>query len=136
MKVQELMSRKVRLARPEQTIREVANIMASEDVGAMPVEENDRLAGMVTDRDIAVRAVATGQGPDTKVAEVMTRGIKYCFEDQELSEVAANMAKQQLRRMPVVNRERRLVGILAIADVARKNQDEAMAAAIEGISKA
>ena len=136
MKVQELMSRNVRLARPEQTIREVAKLMQSEDIGAMPVEENDRLAGMVTDRDIAVRAVAAGHGPETKVADVMTRGIKYCFEDQELAEVASNMAKQQIRRMPVVNRERRLVGILAIADVARKDQDAAMTAAIEGISKA
>ncbi|MGE0310552.1 MAG: CBS domain-containing protein [Lautropia sp.] len=136
MKVQELMSRDVRLARPEQTIRDVARLMQSQDIGAMPVEENDRLAGMITDRDIAVRAVAAGHGPDTRVSEVMTRGIKYCFDDQELDEVAANMAKQQLRRMPVVNRERRLVGILAIADVARRELDAATAKAIEGISKA
>ena len=136
MKVSELMSRNVRLARPDQTIREVARIMASEDIGAMPVEENDRLAGMVTDRDITVRAVAAGHGPDTTVNDVMTRGIKYCYDDQELEEVVNNMAKQQLRRMPVVNRARRLVGILAIADVARRDQDEAIASALEGISKA
>ncbi len=136
MKVQDLMSRNVRLARPDQTIGDVARIMASEDIGAMPVEENDRLAGMVTDRDIAVRGVGAGRGPDALVGEVMTRGIKYCFEDQALEEVAANMAKQQLRRMPVINRERRLVGILAIADVARRDLDKITASAIEGISKA
>ena len=88
------------------------------DAGVLPVTENDRLVGMITDRDIAVRAVAHGKSPDTPVREVMTAEIKYCFDDEDLEHVARNMATQQLRRLPVVNREKRLVGILSLGDVA------------------
>ncbi len=127
MKVREAMTREVRLARPEQSIQEAAKQMAEMDIGALPVEENDRLVGMITDRDIAVRAVAQGRGPDTRVSDVMSSEIRYCFEDQSIDEVMQNMGDLRVRRLPVVNRDKRLVGILSLGDVALEDgaQDEA-----------
>jgi CBS-domain-containing membrane protein len=94
-------------------------VMAKADTGALPVGEEDRLVGMLTDRDIAVRLVAQGKDPaKTKVREVMTAEVRYCFEDEDLDHVAENMAEQRLRRLPVVNREKRLVGIVSLGDLA------------------
>src|ERR671933_1354767 len=118
MRVSETMTRDVRIASPDQSIREAARIMAEIDAGVLPVGENDRLVGMITDRDIAIRAVAEGKGPDTSVREVMTEDVKYCFEDEDTDHVARNMADQQVRRLPVVNRDKRLVGILSLGDLA------------------
>jgi CBS domain-containing protein len=136
MKVREAMTRDVRLVKPEQTIREAANLMAELDIGALPVEENDRLVGMITDRDIAVRAVAEGRGPDTRVSEVMSREIKYCYEDQSIDEVTQNMGELRIRRLPVLTREKRLIGILSLGDLAidETAQDEA-GEALGGISR-
>jgi CBS domain-containing protein len=113
------MTRDVRIANPGQSIRDVAKIMAEIDAGALPVGENDRLVGMITDRDIAIRAVALGKGPDTPVRDVMSSEVKYCYEDEDLEHVADNMGELQVRRLPVVNREKRLVGIVALGDIAR-----------------
>ena len=136
MKVREAMTREVRLVRPEQTIREAAALMAQLDIGALPVEDNDRMVGMITDRDIAVRAVAHGRGPDTKVREVMSTEVLYCFEDQTVDEVTRNMADVRVRRLPVVNRDKRLVGILSLGDLAidASAQEEA-GEALGGISR-
>ena len=135
MKVAQAMSRDVRVANPNQSIREVAGTMAEIDAGVIPVGEDDRLVGMITDRDIAVRAVAAGKGPDTPVRDVMTHDVKYCFEDEDLNHVAKNMAEQRVRRLPVVNRDKRLVGILSIGDVALKQGKKAAGEAISGISQ-
>jgi len=118
MKVSDCMTRDVRLAAPEQTLREAASLMAELDVGVLPVGENERLVGMITDRDIAVRGVACGRGPDATVREVMTDNVKYCFADQTLEEVSRNMGDIQVRRLPVVDREKRLVGIISLSDIA------------------
>ena len=118
MKVGEAMTRDATLASPDQTVREVAGVMADKDTGVLPVGDGDRLVGMVTDRDITVRAVAGGKGSDTRVREVMTPGVGYCFEDQDLDEVARTMGDEQVRRMPVLNRDKRSVGILSLGDVA------------------
>jgi CBS domain-containing protein len=136
MKIREAMTQDVRLARPDQTIREAANLMAELDIGALPVEENDRLVGMITDRDIAVRAVAQGKGPETQVRDAMTKDIKYCYEDQEIEEVTQNMGDLRVRRLPVLNRDKRLVGILSLGDLAldEEAQDEA-GEALGGISR-
>lgn len=136
MKVREAMTREVRLVRPDQTIREAANLMAQLDIGALPVEESDRLVGMITDRDIAVRAVAQGHGADTPIGEVMSRDVKYCYEDQTIDEVTRNMADIRVRRLPVLNRDKRLVGILSLGDLAidASAQDEA-GEALGGISR-
>jgi CBS domain-containing protein len=135
MRVNEAMSRDVRVANPEQRISEAARTMAEIDVGVLPVGENDRLVGMITDRDIAVRAVAAGKGPDTLVREVMSVNVKYCFEDEDLVHVSKNMAEQQVRRLPVVNRDKRLVGILALSDIAAKEGSRVTGRAVEGISR-
>jgi CBS domain-containing protein len=104
---------------PEQTISEAARLMAEIDAGALPVGEEDRLVGMITDRDIAVRAVAEQKPPTTKVREVMSQEVLYCFDDQELDDIAQNMSEVKVRRLPVVNREKRLVGIVSIGDLAK-----------------
>jgi CBS domain-containing protein len=119
MKVSECMTRDVRVTAPTQTLREAARLMAELDVGVLPVGEHDRLIGMITDRDIAVRGVATGRGPDATVAEVMTDSVMYCFADQTLEEVSRNMGDIQVRRLPVVDREKRLVGIISLSDIAQ-----------------
>ena len=118
MKVREAMTRDVQLVKPQQPISEAARLMAELDIGALPVEENDRLVGMITDRDIAVRAVAHGRGPDTPVADVMSREVKYCFEDQSIDEVTQNMGELRIRRLPVLTRDKRLIGILSLGDLA------------------
>jgi CBS domain-containing protein len=99
-------------------------IMAEIDAGSVPVATSERLVGMITDRDIAVRAVAMGKGPDASVGDVMTADVKYCFDDQEVEEVTQNMGDIQVRRLPVVNREKRLVGILSLGDVARTGSQD------------
>jgi CBS domain-containing protein len=119
MRVSEAMSRDVRIASPDQTICEAARLMGEIDAGALPVGENDRLVGMITDRDIAVRAVAEDKPPSTKVRDVMSCEVLYCYDDQDLDEVAINMGDEQVRRMPVVNRDKRLVGIVSLGDLAQ-----------------
>jgi len=120
MRVKDAMTTDVELASPTQTIRQAALLMGKADCGALPVADKDSLVGMITDRDIAVRAVAAGKGPNTLVKEIMSAEVLYCFEDQTLEEVADNLGDQQLRRLPVMNREKRLVGILSLGDMARK----------------
>jgi CBS domain-containing protein len=135
MRVSDAMTREVRIATPGQSIRDVAKMMQEINAGAMPVGENDRLVGMITDRDIAIRAVAQGKGPDTPVREVMsTEKVLYCYEDDELDNVAKNMGDQQVRRLPVVNRDKRLVGIVSLGDLAQKEKRSA-GKAVSGVSK-
>ena len=135
MKVSEAMTCDVRVTSPDQSIREAARIMAEIDAGVLPVGEGDRLVGMITDRDIAVRAVAEGKGPDTPVREVMTQDVKYCFKDEDTDHVARNMADQQVRRLPVVNRDKRLVGILSLGDVAVMEGARPAGEALTGVSQ-
>jgi CBS domain-containing protein len=118
MKVSDCMTRDVRVAAPNQSLRDAASLMAELDVGILPVGDNDRLVGMITDRDIAVRGVACGLGPESTVQEVMTDNVKYCFADQSIEEVSRNMGDIQVRRLPVVDREKRLVGIISLSDIA------------------
>jgi len=118
MQVNEAMSSDVKIAAPDQSIRDAARMMAELDAGVLPVGENDRLVGMITDRDIAIRAVAAGKPPNTPVREVMSSEVKYCFEDDDLDDVAENMADIKVRRLPVLNRQKRLVGIVSLGDIA------------------
>jgi CBS domain-containing protein len=115
------MSRDVTLLNPDQTICVAASLMAEIDAGALPVGENDRLVGMITDRDIVIRAVAQGRSADTKVADVMSKEVLYCFDTDEIDDVARNMGKARVRRLPVVNRDKRLVGIVSLGDLARND---------------
>jgi CBS domain-containing protein len=135
MKVSEVMTRDVQLIEPTQTIRDAARLMAELDAGIMPVREGDRLVGMITDRDIAVRAVAEGKGPDTPVREVMTEDVKYCYEDDDTTDVARNMADIQVRRLPVLTRDKRLVGIISLGDMAVTEGASQAGEAVAGISQ-
>src|SRR5690606_32854707 len=135
MKVSEIMSRDVRVANPRQTIRDAAAIMSEIDAGIVPVGENDRLVGMITDRDIAIRAVANGKGPETPIAEVMTRDVKYCFEDEDCERVLDNLGDLQIRRVPVVSRDKHLVGILSLGDLANQSANGHAGAALAEISR-
>src|SRR6185295_5360867 len=122
MQVKDAMTRDVELASPTQTIRQAALLMGKIDCGALPVADKDSLVGMITDRDIAVRAVAAGKGPKTLVKDIMSAEVLYCYEDQTLEQVADNLGDMKVRRLPVMNREKRLVGILSLGDMARKEK--------------
>ena len=136
MQVQEIMTQPVDTIDPSTTSREAARRMRDENIGALPVRENGELIGMVTDRDIVARAVAENSLPsNTAVSAVMSQGIYYCFEDDSLEEAARIMAEHQVRRLPVLNHAQQLVGIIAIADIARSGDKEAEEEAIEGVSE-
>lgn len=135
MKVRDAMTSNVQIASPDQSIQAAAQIMAEIDAGLVPVGENDRLVGMLSDRDIAVRGVAAGKSPQTLVREIMSAEVKYCFDDDDVETVCGNMAEQQVRRLPVVNRDKRLVGILSLADVATFDRGSSSGAALSGISQ-
>lgn len=135
MKVSEAMTSEVEIANPGQSLREAAAAMVKLDVGALPVGENDRLVGMITDRDIAVRGVAKGLNSDAKIREVMSPEILYCFEDEDVENVAANMRETKVRRLPVLNRKKRLVGIVSLGDIALQEGPATAGDAICGISE-
>jgi CBS domain-containing protein len=135
MKVSEAMTRDVRIASPDETICDAARAMAALDAGVLPVADKDRVIGILTDRDIAVRAVATRKGPDTPIGDVMTKDVKYCYEDEDLEHVASNMGDIRVRRLLVVNRDKRLVGIVSIGDIAAVKPRAAAAEAIAGVSR-
>lgn len=123
MLVKDVMHKKAKVINFQDSVEAAAKIMVSEDCGSIPVEKDDRMVGMLTDRDIAIRVVAKGKDPkNTKVKDVMSEGINYCFEDDNLEEASAKMSGKKHRRLPVVNQERRLVGMLSLGDIARKNQ--------------
>src|SRR3954469_15738522 len=136
MLVKEAMSRDVKTVNPDQNIQEAAKIMLDIDAGALPVGEDDKLVGMITDRDIAVRGLAAGKGPTARVREVMSKDVKYCYDDEDTAHVARNMAEQQVRRLPVVDRSKRLVVILSLADLATSAKTGQATAALSGISQA
>jgi CBS domain-containing protein len=135
MKVAEVMTRDVVLIAPDDTICDAAKRMAECDAGALPVGEDDRLVGVITDRDIAIRAVAEDKGPETPVREVMTKQVLYCYEDEAVEHVAENMGEQQVRRLPVVSRDKRLVGIVSLADLSRKTRPNTTGKAVAAISQ-
>jgi CBS domain-containing protein len=134
MLVRDKMSRDVKTVAPETTVMEAARLMADADVGALPVASAERLCGMVTDRDIAIRVVAIGRGPETLVSEVMTPDLLYCHEDEDIGDISENMAENQVRRLPVVDVDKRLIGIISLADIADARADEA-GEALEGITR-
>jgi CBS domain-containing protein len=135
VKVTECMSRDVSYVSPDQTIQEAARMMLDSDTGALPVGSEERVEGMITDRDIAVRAVAEQRSLDTPVREIMSSDVIAAFEDQDVDDVALMMSDLQVRRLPVVSREQRLVGIVSLADLARSDDASTAEAALSGISE-
>ncbi|MCL6701893.1 CBS domain-containing protein [Pseudomonas sp. SAICEU22] len=135
MKINEIMSREVRTISPDTPLREVALIMRQADIGALVINQNDRMAGMVTDRDLVVRAMAEGMNMDTPVSRIMSDEVRYCFDDEEIDHVAKNMAQIEKRRLPVVNRDKRLVGMVSLANVASCNADKVSANLLRGVAQ-
>lgn len=119
MNISDVMTRDVRVASPDDVLQTAAQLMEENDFGILPISENDRLVGMLSDRDITVRAVARGLAPDScKVREVMSGDVKYVYDDESVEEAARSMSELQVRRLPVINRDKRLVGIISLGDVA------------------
>ena len=137
MKVNEIITHDPEVIRPETTLIEAAQKMKSMDIGMLPVCDGDRLVGVITDRDIAVRGVAQGYDPKTaRVQEVMTPEVIYCFDDEDVKDVAKKMEEKQVRRLPVLNREKRLVGIVSLGDLAVRTGKEKLAGEVlERVSK-
>lgn len=134
MKVRDVMSRDVKTIPAHGTLHEVALLMKRHDIGSVPVAEDDRLIGMVTDRDLVVRALAEQLPPDTDVRSVMTDKVMYCFDDQDLSDAVRNMAELEVRRLPVVDRDKRLVGVLALSNVAACDNDDLNGELLDGVA--
>jgi CBS-domain-containing membrane protein len=135
MLVCDAMTTDVETIGPRQSIREAAHLMQQLDIGALPVADGDRLVGMITDRDIAVRAVGQGRSPDTEVRDIMSKEVMYCFEDEEINQVTHNMGDIKLRRLPVLNRSKRLVGIVSLGDIALVDGPAHAGTALRGISE-
>lgn len=131
MKIANIMSRDVHFIGPDTTLREAATKMKQIDSGVLPVAEHDKLIGI---RDIVIRGVAAGKGPDAPVRDAMSRELKYCYEDEDVQHVAGNMAELQVRRLPVMSRQKRLVGIVSLSDISHGSLPHT-ARALHGISK-
>lgn len=135
MRIGDVMSRDVCVVSPSTSLQEAARQMAARDVGCLPVGENDRLVGIVTDRDLVLRGISEGRGAEAEVREVMTPEVKYCFEDEDLDEVAANMAGLEKRRLPVLSRDMRLVGIVSLANFAHSHDPQASQELLRGVAR-
>ena len=135
MKVSEVMTRDVQTIQPDQRVQEAASFMLSADAGSIPVTEGERLVGMITDRDIAVRGVAKGHGPDTPVRELMSNDIICARIDDDCDAVASRMSEAQVRRLPVVDAQERLCGIVSLGDLAREGASDTAEQALEGVAQ-
>lgn len=136
MQIKDVMTRKVDLIDPTTAIIDAARIMRDSDVGVLPVGAGDRLVGVVTDRDIVVRALANNKSADsTPVREAMTERVLYCFEDESAKDVAKNMGAQQVRRLPVMDRDKRLVGMVSLGDLSTGGAAREAGAALNLISE-
>ena len=134
MKIHEIMSREVRTITPDTTLQEAALLMRQADIGALIVNDADRMIGVLTDRDLVIRAMAEGTSIDTPIREVMSDEVLYCYDDEEVDHIAENMAQNQKRRLPVVNRDKRLVGIVSLANLASCNKDKISATVLRGVA--
>lgn len=134
--VAEIMTRNVRTLAPTDTVRRAAQSMGELNVGSIPVCNGKKLVGMVTDRDITLRGVAEGLDAEkTVLSDIMSKDVKWCFEDQSLDEVMETMAASQIRRLPVVSRDKELVGIFSLGDLATKTDNEEVGSVLEDISE-
>jgi len=135
MKISDVMTSEVQTVRPDQPVQDAANFMLSADAGSIPVTEGERLIGMITDRDIAVRGIAKGYGPDTPVRDLMTDDLIVVRVDDDIEEAATKMSEAQVRRLPVIDSDERLCGIVSLADLSRETDSETASQALEGISQ-
>jgi CBS domain-containing protein len=135
MKISEVMTRDVQTVRPDQPVQQAASFMLSADAGSIPVTDGNRLVGMITDRDIAVRGVAKGYGPDTQVRDLMSADVICVREDDDVDDVASKMSQAQVRRLPVIDDSQQLCGIVSLGDLSRETDDDSASQALEGVSQ-
>jgi CBS domain-containing protein len=136
MKLNEIMTRNVEVIQPNSALQEAASLMKSLDVGSLPVCDNRKLLGMITDRDIAIRAVAAGRNPaSTKVSETMTPELIFAFEDEDVKEAAKKMEQHQIRRLPILDRNQQLVGIVSLGDLAVETKNKLSGEVLEEVSE-
>ena len=135
MKIRDVMSKDVRVARPEDTLQNVAGRMAAGDFGFIPVADGDRLIGALTDRDIVVRAVASGAGPEARVLDVLSRDALVVRADDDLKVALDLMSSRQIRRLPVVDKDGRLVGVVSLGDLSTRVKERYAGEALEEISR-
>jgi CBS domain-containing protein len=135
MKVRDVMTRDVQTIRPEQSAQEAASFMLSADAGSIPVTDGGRLVGMITDRDITVRGVAKGSGPDTPVSQLMSNECVCARDDDDITDAASRMSKAQVRRLPVIDQDERLCGIVSLGDLSREADKDCATEALEGVSQ-
>ena len=135
MKVRELMTRDVQTVRPDQAVQQAASFMLSADAGSIPVTDGNRLIGMITDRDIAVRGIAKGFGPDTLVRELMTSECVCARDDDDIADAATKMSEAQVRRLPVIDERQQLCGIVSLGDLSREAGNDTAGQALEGVSQ-
>ena len=134
MKISDLMTTELETVTPEQTAKEAAGFMLSADTGSIPVCDNGKVIGMITDRDIAVRGVAEGLGPETSVRDLMSKDIVCAREDDDVTAIAQKMSDSQVRRLPVVDANQKLVGMISLGDLSREADNGAANKALEGVS--
>lgn len=135
MKISEVMTRDVQTVRPDQSAQDAARFMLKAEAGSIPVTDGDRLIGMITDRDIAVRGVAKGYGPDTPIRELMTDDIICARLDDSIEDVASRMSEAQVRRLPVIDQDEKLCGIVSLGDLSREADSDCASEALEGVSQ-
>lgn len=136
MKVHEIMTRDVHTLSPQSTLTETAQAMARWDTGSVIIEDNDRIAGIITDRDLVIRGLAKNLAVHHAVGNIMSTDIHYCFEDEDVQKVVEVMADLQLRRLPVLNRAKRLVGIVSLGNIASARNQQASATVLYGVAQA
>jgi len=135
MKAKDIMTRDIFVVSPDTSIQEAAQAMQQQDIGALPVCDGQKILGMVTDRDIAVRAVAKGLHPQTAVGVIMSDDVSYCLVDDELDEVRELMSKKQIRRLPIIDAKRNLAGMISLGDIALRDRDREGGETLENISR-
>ena len=135
MKITDVMTKDIQTVSPSDTAQQAASFMLGSDTGSIPVCDGDTVVGMITDRDIAVRGTAKGLGPDAKVSELMSSDIVCASSDDSVEDIARKMAERQVRRMPVIDQDDKLVGMVSLGDLSRHSREEAAATALEGVSK-
>jgi len=135
MKLSEVMTREVQTVSPDQPVQQAASLMLSADAGSIPVTDGERLIGMITDRDIAVRGIAKGLGPDTLVRELMTGDVLSARENDDVGDVATKMSEAQVRRIPIIDSDEKLCGIVSLGDLSREGDSSSATVALEGVSQ-
>lgn len=134
MKIRDIMTPDTHVIAASDDLRKAAQMMRTCDVGSLPVHNGEKLVGMLTDRDIVVRAIAEGRDGNTPVGDVMTEAVKYCYDDQDVAEVAANMAELGVRRLPVVDRDKRLVGFVSLGNITQGGDADSTDTLLRGVA--